>query len=154
MQAEANSNRVGRRLKRKKGQKFRKSAQVTIFSQALSWIVVKDVKAAIAYYTEVVGLKLMEFNEQYGWAELEGYEGGSRLGIAQVNPQDNMAEGQNAVVTFTVENLDAAKQEMVEKGAKCEGDVLEVPGHVKMQTVIDADGNRFQICEVLHSYTC
>jgi predicted enzyme related to lactoylglutathione lyase len=117
----------------------------------LSWIVVKDIRAAVKYYVDVVGLKLMEFNEQFGWAELEGHEGGSRLGIAQENPQEKVSPGQNAVITFTVENLVKAKGEMVKNGAKCEGDVIEVPGHVKMQTVIDRDGNRFQICEHIHS---
>jgi predicted enzyme related to lactoylglutathione lyase len=119
----------------------------------LSWIVVKDVKAAVQYYTTVVGLKLEEFHEQYGWAELSGYEGGSRLGIAQESPQEKVTAGQNAVVTFTVENVEETKREMVKKGAQCEGDIIEVPGHVKMQTVIDKDGNRFQICELLH-HTC
>ncbi len=116
----------------------------------LSWIVVKNVKAAVRYYTEVVGLKLMEFNEQYGWAELEGHEGGCRLGIAQETPQEVIKAGQNAVITFTVANLEKKKSEMVQKGAKCEGDVLVIPGHVKMQTLFDSDGNRFQICELLH----
>lgn len=116
----------------------------------LSWIVVKDVKAAVEYYTQVVGLELREFNEQYGWAELQGYEGGAILGIAQESPQEAMLAGQNAVVTFTVDDLDGAREEMLEKGAYLEGDVIEVPGHVKMQTVIDEDGNRFQICELMH----
>lgn len=120
----------------------------------LSWIVVKDVKSAVKYYTEVVGLKLMEMNEEYGWAELEGYEGGARLGIAQDNPQEKVRPGQNAVVTFTVDNLQKSKENMLKKGAKCEGDVIEVPGHVKMQTVVDADGNRFQICELVHHSCC
>lgn len=116
----------------------------------LSWIVVKDIKAAVHYYTQVVGLELLEFNEQYGWAELSGSEGGARLGIAQENPQEQVKAGQNAVVTFTVEDLEQTKAKMIKGGAKCEGDVLEVPGHVKMQTVVDHDGNRFQICELLH----
>ena len=120
----------------------------------MSWIVVKDVKAAVKYYTDVVGLKLMECNEEYGWAELEGHAGGCRLGIAQSNPKEKMAPGQNAVVTFTVANLDKVKKEMVKKGAKCEGDVIEIPGHVKMQTVLDNDGNRFQICELAHRHSC
>jgi len=120
----------------------------------LSWIVVKDVKAAVKYYTEVVGLKLLELNEEYGWAELGGYDGGSRLGIAQASPQEKVEPGQNAVVTFTVGNLERAKTHLKEKRAHCEGDVVEVPGHVKMQTVIDRDGNRFQICELLHHSCC
>lgn len=117
----------------------------------LCWIVVKDLKAAIKYYTEVVGLKLMENNAEYGWAELEGFEGGSRLGLAQENAHDSMKAGKNAVVTFSVANIEKTKAEMVKKGAKCDGDILEVPGHVKMQTMIDADGNVFQICQTLTS---
>lgn len=115
----------------------------------LCWIVVKDIKAAIRFYTETVGLKLMEFNEHYGWAELEGYAGGARLGIAQENPQENVRAGQNAVVTFTVANLEKAKAELVKKGSTCIGEVQEVPGHVKMQTVTDPDGNTFQLCELI-----
>lgn len=68
----------------------------------LSWIVVKDAKAAVKYYTEVIGLKLMKFNEEYGCAELEGSQGKARFGISQVNRQDNLAAGQNAIPTFIV----------------------------------------------------
>lgn len=127
---------------------------MTVKKIDMTWIVVKDVKAAVKYYTDVVGLKLMEYHEDYGWAELQGYEGGSRFGIAQVNPQEPVQPGQNAVVTFTVGNLEQVKEEMVKKGAKCEGEIIEIPGHVKMQTVIDSDGNRFQVCESLHQHSC
>ena len=115
----------------------------------LCWIVVKDIKSAVKYYTEVVGLKLLHSSEEYGWAELQGHNGGSLLGIAQESPQENVTAGQNAIVTFTVADIEKTKEEMVQKGAKCEGDILEVPGHVKMQTIVDQDGNRFQICQKL-----
>lgn len=115
----------------------------------LSWIVVNNFKEAVAYYRDVVGLKLMELNEEYGWAELEGHDGGSRLGIAQKNPNEKVLPGQNAVVTFTVSNLENSKVEMKKQGVNFEGETLEIPGHVKMQTVIDKDGNRFQLCELL-----
>jgi predicted enzyme related to lactoylglutathione lyase len=120
----------------------------------LMWIVVKDIKAAVQYYTDIVGLKLAEFNEEYGWAELEGHEGGVRLGIAQENPQEKVLAGQNAVMTFTVGNINKAKEEMVKKGTRCEGEILEIPGHVKMQTMVDPDGNRFQICEMIAHSCC
>jgi predicted enzyme related to lactoylglutathione lyase len=120
----------------------------------LCWIVVKDIKAAIKYYTEVVGLKLMEYHEEYGWAELEGHgEKGSRLGIAQESPQEKVKAGQNAVMTFTVADLEKTKSEMLKKGAKFQGEIFEVPGHVKMLTGHDIDGNCFQVCELLH-HTC
>lgn len=120
----------------------------------LIWIVVKDIKAAVKYYTEVVGLELMEMNEEYGWAELEGRDGGTRLGIAQENLAKGEKAGQNAVITFNVDNIKKTKEAMIKNGAKCEGDITEVPGHVKMQTMVDADGNRFQICELVRQHSC
>ena len=120
-------------------------------SMNLAWIVVNDIKKAIQFYTETVGLKLMEFHEQYGWAELEGNEGGSRIGIAQNHPEANegVQPGQNAVVTFTVRNLEQAIADFNKKGAKLVGKIQEVPGHVKMQMVSDTDGNRFQLVQLL-----
>lgn len=120
-------------------------------SMNLAWIVVNDLKKAIKFYTETVGLKLMEFNEQFGWAELEGSEGGARMGLAQaqLKSEEDVQPGQNAVLTFTVQNLEKAIAELIEKGAKLVGKVQEVPGHVKLQTVSDIDGNRFQLVEIL-----
>lgn len=128
---------------------------MSVKEMGLCWIVVKDIKAAVKYYTEVVGLKLMEFHEEMGWAELAGPQGGARLGIAKEQcSEEAFKAGKNAVMTFTVANLENAKQEMVKKGAKCFGDVCEVPGHVKMQTMHDLDGNCFQICQVLQHSCC
>jgi len=121
---------------------------MSVKSIDLAWIVVKDFKQAVKYYTEVVGLKLMESNDQFGWAELQG-ENGARLGIAQTHEMNSIGPGENAVVTFTVEDIEAAKGAMVVKGAVCVGEIHEVPGHVKMQLVRDPDGNQFQLVEIL-----
>lgn len=115
----------------------------------LAWIVVKDLKQAVKFYTDVIGLKLMEMHEEFGWAELQGHHGGAILGIAQAKSEEQWAAGDNACVTFTVANLDEAKNNAVKKGAKCVGDVIEVPGHVRMQMVRDADGNQFQLVQKL-----
>lgn len=126
---------------------------MSVESLGLSWIVVKDLKEAVKFYTEVVGLTLGNIEETYGWAELHGTKPGSRLGIAQVSGHgEPIAPGQNAVVTFTVANLDTTLNEMKAKGAKLLGDIQEVPGHVKMQTVQDKDGNHFQMVQLLSSH--
>lgn len=117
-------------------------------SIGLVWIVVDDFKAAVNFYTEVVGLKLMELSEQWSWAELEG-KNGMRLGIGKWDENSNVKPGDNAIATFTVENLDKTKSEMIQKGATCVGNVLEIPGHVRMQMVKDLDGNQFQIVQKL-----
>lgn len=121
----------------------------------LIWIVVNDFKQAIQFYTEVVGLKIVEIHEEWGWAELEGHDGeGMRLGIGQkrLKNEDCIKPGENAVMTFTVDNIEKANQTLLKKGARLIGPIEEIPGHVKMQTVRDIDGNHFQIVEKIEAY--
>lgn len=112
----------------------------------LSWIVVKDIKEAIKFYTEVAGLQLKEYYEEFGWAELAGPDGG-KLGIAQESPQEVIKAGSNAVMSISVDNLEKARASFLEKGVNLVGDVIDVPGHVKMQTFTDSDGNTMQLVE-------
>ena len=118
----------------------------------LAWVVVRDIKKAVKFYTEVVGLKLEEMSEEYGWAELSGHAGGIRLGIAQQNDRDPIRPGQNAVVTLTVENLTKAAADLTKKGVKTVGEVVEVPNMVKLQMIVDQDGNHFQLVEMLQGH--
>jgi predicted enzyme related to lactoylglutathione lyase len=119
----------------------------------LIWINVKDLKKAVQFYTDVVGLKLLNINEEWGWAELEGHNGeGAILGISQQRPHTPKCPidpGQNAVMTFTVDNIQQAVQELTRKGATLIGKIEEVPGHVKMQLLEDVAGNKIQIVETL-----
>lgn len=121
---------------------------MTIKSIDLAWISVNDFDKAIQFYTEVVGLKLVEKNDQWSWAELQG-EDGARLGIGKSCAESGNIAGNNAVVCFNVENLDQSKAEMEKKGATCVGDVCEVPGHVRMQLFKDVDGNLFHVVQKL-----
>jgi predicted enzyme related to lactoylglutathione lyase len=114
----------------------------------LSWIVVKDLKKALDYYTNVVGLKLNCHHEDYHWAELQG-EDGSILGIGQENDEYGVKAGVNSIVTITVDNLDEAIAKRREQGMKFIDEVVEIPGHVKMITFEDPDGNHFQLVEKL-----
>lgn len=117
----------------------------------LVWIAVKDLKKAIAFYTNVIGMKLKEESPEYGWAELEAPQGGPRLGLAQMQGQDpnEIKAGQNAITTFTVDSLDRAISTLPLNEITLIGEVMEVPGHVKMQMVKDRDGNHFQLVEML-----
>lgn len=72
------------------------------------------------------------------------------MGITKENPQEKIKAGQNDLVTFTVDNLVKTKSHLIKNRGKCKSEVSEVPGHVEMQTVIENDGNCFQICELLH----
>ena len=116
----------------------------------LSWVVVKDLQSAIKFYTDVIGLTLRNESTEYGWAELSGPEG-SILGLAQENPKSEIPAGSNAVTTITVDDIEKARVACQEKGATLIGDVIEIPGHVKLQTFADGDGNTLQFVEKLDS---
>lgn len=123
---------------------------MSIKSMDLAWMVVKDVKAAIKFYTEVVGLKVREFNEDFGWAELIGKDEKFALGLAQDSDDSPIHPGHNAVITLTVEDIEKSKNELHKKGVKFIGEILEIPGHVKMLLCQDIDGNNFQVVQVFH----
>ena len=115
----------------------------------LSWIVVADLAKSVKFFSETIGLKVNEFNEEFGWAELGGSEGGALLGIAQSNEQSPIPPGYNAVMTMTVENIDDELVVLKESKVELIGDILEVPGVVKLQTFKDLDGNMFQLVQEL-----
>ena len=115
----------------------------------LSWIVVSDLKKAKKFYTEVLGMKVHESCEEYGWLEVQGAKGGALLGIAQASEKEDVKAGSNAVVTITVDNLQSSIDELKKKKVHFIGDILEIPGMVKMITFADSDGNRFQLVENL-----
>lgn len=117
----------------------------------LAWIVVADIKEAIKFYTEVIGLTLAEFNEMYGWAELIG-PAGARLGLAQECSTSEIKAGKNAVMTLSVADIEQAREDLKAKGVNLLGEIMEVPGIVKMQTFKDADGNMFQLCQMLENH--
>lgn len=112
----------------------------------LAWIVVKNVEQAIAFYRDTVGLELKEFHPEFRWAEMSG-PNGAILGIGEADPQTNIPPGSNAVVTITVSDLDKALAHFKAQGAKLIGEVVEIPGHVKMQTFTDSDGNMLQLVQ-------
>ncbi|MBS0647847.1 MAG: VOC family protein [Verrucomicrobia bacterium] len=118
-------------------------------SMDLVWIVVKDFKKAIKFYTEIAGLKLLKVSEEHGWAELEGHEGGAMIGIAAEKPQNPYKAGQNGCLTFSVDDIEKAQEDLQKKGVQLLGGIQEIPGHVKLLLARDADGNHFQLAQML-----
>jgi len=116
-------------------------------SSDLSWIVVSDVKKAKKFFTETLGLKELNYAEEFGWVELSGQDGGCMIGLAQAN--EEMAAGNNAIITISVDDIEKSRSEFEKKGVQLIGDIMEVPGHVKLQMFTDLDGNKFQLVENL-----
>lgn len=119
----------------------------------LSWIMASDISKSKKFFADILGLQIGEgSSEEYGWLELIGKDGGSYLGVGHCNEQDDCTDvnpGQNAVITFTVDNLEQSIEEFKAKGVEFIDEIVEIPGHVKMITFVDPDDNKFQLVEEL-----
>lgn len=117
----------------------------------LAWISASNIKKAKEFFEKKLGLKIHVADENYGWLELSGKDGGMLLGVGSSEEEYGpIKPGQNAIVTFTVDDIAHTKVDFEEKGVKFIGDIMEVPGQVKLALFVDEDGNKFQIVETLN----
>ena len=109
----------------------------------LAWYSVKDLSAAKKFYGEVLGLK--KTFEMDGWCEFSHADGAVSIGLSAISESD--AGG--ATVVLKVDDLDRSRKDLAAKGIKFEGDVMEVPGVVRIASFRDPAGNRLQLCQVV-----
>ena len=109
----------------------------------LAWYAVKDLDSAKRFYGEVLGLK--KTFEMDGWSEFSHADGAASIGLSAISEP---GEG-GATVVLKVDDLDRSRKELGAKGVKFEGDVLEVPGVVRIASFRDPAGNRLQLCQIL-----
>ncbi|MCH9610528.1 MAG: VOC family protein [Chlamydiae bacterium] len=122
---------------------------MTIKSTNLTWVCVTDFEKSLKFYKETLGFKELSVSTEYGWAELQGEDGGSVVGLAKKDPSGPIAAGQNGVITLTVDKIEDEIARLQKIGVKLVGELQEVPGHVKMQMLLDDDGNHLQLVELL-----
>jgi predicted enzyme related to lactoylglutathione lyase len=103
----------------------------------------RDMDAAVAFYRDVVGLALVR-RDGDAWAR---FEAGS-VGFA-LHGTDEEAAGRSGTVVFRVDDLEAARWTLQERGARFEEHVGEVEGIARFATFRDPDGNPVQIIEYL-----
>jgi predicted enzyme related to lactoylglutathione lyase len=109
----------------------------------VSWYSVDDLEAARKFYGTTLGLK--KTFEMEGWCEFSHAEGGASIGVSQRTEPGN----EGATVVLRVDDLERSRQELSKKGVRFEGDVMEIPGVVRIATFLDPSGNRLQLCQVL-----
>ncbi len=125
---------------------------MAIKKMTLAWITVKDLGKTKKFFSEILGLNITSSSEEWGWLEMQGKEGGYSLGLAQESKEfESEKAGTNAVVTMTCDDLVKTKADMEKKGVRFIGEIMEVPGHVKLVTFVDSDGNKFQLVEELNA---
>lgn len=105
---------------------------------------VRDMDAAVAFYTGVAGLALMRRTGNE-WAELDA--GAIRLALhASESPPDG-----SGTVVFRVKDLDRARWGLEQRGARFDEHVGEVEGFARFATFRDPDGNPLQLIEYRRS---
>lgn len=116
-------------------------------TMGLPWITVLDIKQAKNFYVNVMGFEIVEENTVANWLEVKCGE--SILGIWQTFPGSLDKAGQNAIITFTVDNIEATREVLQEKGMTFVGDIAEIPGVFRVATYVDQDNNKFQLYQSL-----
>jgi|ERR687895_1444921 predicted enzyme related to lactoylglutathione lyase len=103
----------------------------------------RDMDAAVAFYRDVVGLTLVR-RDGDAWAQFDA--GPVRFALHGTDDETAAASG---TVVFRVDDLEAARWTLEERGARFEEHVGEVGGFARFATLRDPDGNPVQIIEYL-----
>lgn len=99
---------------------------------------VSDLDRAIAFYRDVLGFTLLYRSEDIGWCELS--TGVERVNVGLSERREAAGAG-GATLTFGVDNLEAAKAGLEAHSVKLDGDIMEIPGLVRLLTFYDPDDN-------------
>lgn len=100
---------------------------------------VKDVAAAKAWYGTVLGCKTYYDLPAMGWAEVTTPVKGVYLGLAT---SEKAAGSGDACLAFPVKDMAKARAWLVENKVSLDGDVIEIPGAVKLLYFRDPDANK------------
>jgi catechol 2,3-dioxygenase-like lactoylglutathione lyase family enzyme len=105
------------------------------------WYRVRDLNAARAFYTSVLGFTENFVDEDERWATLD--RGETEIALGEGEPE---AEG--GVATIDVEDVKAERERLAQAQVEV-GTVLELHGAMRLLDVFDPDGNRIQLAEEL-----
>ena len=104
---------------------------------------VAEIQAAMRWYQEVLGFELVYYLEKLGWCKLKSPVPGVNVGLSQVEKMP--PPGGNAVLTWGVKDIQAAKDDLESRNVAFDGDIRTVEGMVKLATFYDPDGNCYML---------
>ncbi|MBC8366461.1 VOC family protein [bacterium] len=107
---------------------------------------VKNLDAAIKWYEETLGFKLLYKLDDIGWGELQGPDEKISVGLGV---REEVQQGGGCVPVWGVKDIAAARSELESKAVRFDGDTSEIPEMVKLATFFDPDGNAMMLVESL-----
>ena len=109
-------------------------------------IAVKDMKASIAWYEEVLGFAVTYAIDDLGWCEMSTHIPNLTIGIGQTeDPKPN----ESTTPTWGVTDIDKTRKTIEGHGVRFDGPTRDVSGMVKLTTFYDPDGNPWQLSQSL-----
>ena len=109
------------------------------------WYRVRDLGAARAFYTEVMGFTESFVDEDDGWIALD--RGETEIAIGEGEPETG---DESPVATIDVDDVKAERERLDQAQVEV-GTVLELHGAMRLVDVFDPDGNRIQLAQSLDS---
>jgi predicted enzyme related to lactoylglutathione lyase len=97
---------------------------------------VSNLKRTIEFYTEKLGFKVLDYDENMREARLQTNTRDCIIGFAERQP---VLPG-STCITFEVEDIENAVQSLQQKDIEFEGPIVEVPNLVKLAAFTDPDG--------------
>jgi catechol 2,3-dioxygenase-like lactoylglutathione lyase family enzyme len=109
---------------------------------ALVQFAVSDLDRSVAFYRDVLGLKMNLRNDALSWAKFDTALPGLTLGIGQ----SETVEGSGTTsLNLTVGDADAARELLESRGVVFKGDTVRIPGVVTLADFTDPDGNLIRL---------
>src|SRR3954454_15091488 len=114
--------------------------------EATAALAVGDYGKALAWYRDVLGFEVVFELETWGWAQLQSPVTGLLVGIGQT---EEVKHGGGATLTFTVEDIEAARATLEGQGVRFDGETSQVEDMVRLATFFDPDGNALMLAQQL-----
>jgi predicted enzyme related to lactoylglutathione lyase len=109
-------------------------------------VFVSDLRRAVEFYRDTLGLPLQFEEEKFGYASFA--PGGVRLGVARVDPnapESRSLVGRHTGIGLGVPHLDAAHEQLAAKGVRFTMAPTKQPWGGYMAMFADPDGNIFYL---------
>jgi len=107
---------------------------------------VKDMKASIAWYRDVLGFKLLYQLDEMGWCEMATPVANVTVGFSQV--EDPQVKG-GTTLTWGTLDIEATRAKLEAQKVRFDGPTYVIEGMVKLATFYDPDGNKFMLSQSL-----
>lgn len=108
---------------------------------------VANLDRALAWYRDVLEFEVIHHVPEMGWAELRTPVRNVRVGLTEV--ESLPPPGGGAVLTFGVENVDAAVERLAAHDVRFDGEACTIEGWVRLATLYDPDGNTLMLYQDL-----